>query len=153
MRSRDQLLPDDDVAEGGEGDGEPDGRRVDDDAEASVEQEKACRRQAVALYGQVDAVDDVEEQGERQVGEHREPVGDGQAGKDVVGWRTHQWPRQHDDVGRVGHDTDHADGDGDVAVELSVPEEDRRRSTVSKWRPSAILHFQKLRKFDSLTGF
>jgi len=100
---------------------------VDDDAETGVEEQKSGRRQRVPLDGQVHSVDDVEHHRERQVGEHRATVGQRQTGQDVVRRRAHRRPRQHDDVGRIGHDADDADDDRHVPVELSVPEEELRR--------------------------
>ena len=100
-----------------------------DDAEAGVVQQEAHGVQRVAPLSHFDAVHDVEEHRERQVGGHREAVGHGQPAEDVVDrrthrrprqdvrspsssarsassptWRQHRRPRQHDDVGRVGDD-------------------------------------------------
>ena len=65
----------------------------------------------------------VELDGERDVDEHRDEVGDRERREDVIGRaRRHVGPRQHDDVERVADDADRADDETRVAVVRRVPD-------------------------------
>lgn len=109
------------LPEYGEYDSQPDGDGVYEDAETGVEQHEAGGRVAVPLGRQLRPVQHVEVHRERQIGGHRQPVGDSQPGQDAVRRRDHVASRQHDDVESVGDDAEDADGDGKVAVIRSIP--------------------------------
>ena len=109
-----------DVAEDGERDGQPDGDGVHDDAEAGVGEQEADGAVIVARRGGARAEQDVEVDGERKVGGHREAVRDGERRQQVVGGRQHVAARQHDDVQHVGDDAERAHDDGDEAVARPV---------------------------------
>ena len=109
------------VPEDSKDDREPDGDRVNNDAETSEEQHEADRRQAVARRWRLGTVQHVEAQCERQVRGHCQSVGHGQSGQDAVGRRDHVATRQHDDVERVGDDAEDADDARQVAVILLIP--------------------------------
>ena len=73
-----------DVPEDGECDGEPDRHGVHDNAEAGVEEQEAHGRERVPFRRLLRAVEAVEVQCERQVGDHRETVGDREARQDTI---------------------------------------------------------------------
>ena len=110
-----------DVAEDGQGDGQPYGHRVTYDAEAGVEHEKADPAEALGGEGgEGGNLEDVEVDREGQVGQHGEEVGHGQPHEDGVGRRDHVLPGQHQDVGHVGDEAEHAHGGAEVAVVVGI---------------------------------
>ena len=96
-----------------------------DNTEAGVEKQEVCGREPVTLCRQLDAVENVEEHREWNVGGHRQAVGHRQSAEYVVDGRPHRRPGENDNVGRVGDDAQDTDGDGDMTVELSVPFEEQ----------------------------
>ena len=114
------VLADEDVAEDGEGDGEPHGHVVAGDDEQVMEEDEVHPAARVLRRDAVGAGDDVEVDGHDGVRAHRQHVGDGQRRQDEVGGALHVLAGQHDDVQHVGHDAEHADDDGEVAVDLLV---------------------------------
>ena len=94
---------------------------MDDDAEAGVEEHEPDGWLAVPLLGRLGAVEDVETEGEGQVGDHGQPVGQGEPGEDAVGGRDHVPSGEDDDVEKVGHDAEQTDDSRQVSVDVHVP--------------------------------
>jgi len=94
---------------------------VDHDTEAGVEQHEPGRTQAVPLRGRRGPVKYIKPQREREVGDHRQPIRDRQAGEDTVGSRDHVLAREDDDVEDVGDDSKEADYGRYVSVPVAVP--------------------------------
>ena len=69
--------------------GQPDGDRVYDDAEAGVELHESDGLQAVPFRGRLRAVEHVEAEGKRQIGDHGQSVRHGKSGQDTVRRRNH----------------------------------------------------------------
>ena len=116
---------DEERAEHGEADRQPDGDRVADDREADVHQHEvdpddAARRRELARLAQ-----HVEVDGGGQVGRHRQQVGDGEPQQERVGRGAHRGARQHNDVRQVGRDAPDADDDREVAVDGGVAHAER----------------------------
>ena len=108
---------DEEVAEDGQRDGQPDGHRVRHHAEVDVEQHEADPVGAVRGGElQVRVPQDIEVDADRQVGRHGEQVGHGQPHQDQVGLGHHVLTGEHHNVGQVGHDAPDAHQGGDVAV-------------------------------------
>ena len=109
----------DDVEEDGDRDRQPDGDRVRRDAEVVVEDEVDDPAESVPVVGRRAGVA-VEVDGVRDVGGHRQQVGDRERRQQAVGGVQHRAARQNDDVQRVQDDSERADGDAEVAVQRLV---------------------------------
>ena len=79
---------------------------MDDDAEACVEEHEPDGGLAVPLLGRLGAVEDVETEGEGQVGDHGQSIGQGQSGENAVCGRDHVPSGEDDDVQEVGNDAE-----------------------------------------------
>ena len=122
-----ERMSDGQVSPHGQQDGQPDGDGVEHLRDVSVNQH-VHRPRVAEFLTERSLTQQIHVNCERDVLDHHQVVGHGQAGQNGVGRRDHILTRQHDDVQRVGQHSKDAHNQRNIAVNFGVRQVKRVKS-------------------------